>query len=138
MEVLVGQRLDVRIFSQEPLAAEHVNRRDIPSYWGYEVTTAESLEKYLSSTGAFVVATSRRGRPLTLDLLEKIGNLGQRDLAVIFGSPTRGVDAFLKEEELNRCCMINSIPHQGTETVRVEEAVLATLALLNLVHPLEE
>jgi predicted SPOUT superfamily RNA methylase MTH1 len=29
--------------------------------------------------------------------------------------------------------MINTIPHQGTETVRVEEAVLASLALLNLV-----
>jgi hypothetical protein len=33
--------------------------------------------------------------------------------------------------------MINTIPHQGTETVRTEEAVFATLALLNLVR-LEE
>lgn len=138
MPVRVGQRLNVRIFSQDPLAAEHVNRKDIPIYWGYEVTRGESLDEHLSSTKAFVIATSRRGRPLTLDLLEMIGNKCQRDLAVIFGSPTRGVDAFLKREELNRCCMINSIPHQGCETVRVEEAVWATLALLNLVHPLEE
>jgi len=29
--------------------------------------------------------------------------------------------------------MINTIPRQGTETVRTEEAVIATLALLNLV-----
>ena len=30
--------------------------------------------------------------------------------------------------------MINTIPHQGTETFRLEEAVFATLALLNLVR----
>jgi hypothetical protein len=33
---------------------------------------------------------------------------------------------------MDRYEMINTIPHQGTETVRVEEAVFATLALLNL------
>jgi predicted SPOUT superfamily RNA methylase MTH1 len=137
-EVEVGQRLNVRIFSQSPLAAEHVNRNEIPDYWGYEVIVSRSLEDYLTSTDAFVVATSRQGRSVTPELLERIGANSQEGLAVVFGSPAHGVDKFLSREKLDRCCMINSIPHQGTKTVRLEEAVFATLALLNLMHPVEE
>ena len=132
----VGQRLNVRIFSHEPLAAEPVDPKDIPHYWGYETEIVESLEGYLAAKheqGGYVVLTSRYGKALTPEILSKIGQQGQkRDLAVVFGSPSRGVDAFLSKESMDRYEMINTIPHQGTETVRVEEAVFATLALLNL------
>ncbi len=131
----VGQRLNIRIFSRNPLAAEPVDRKEIPQYWGYETEVVESLENYLGSQNANVLLTSRKGKVVTPELL---GELGQkRDLAVVFGSPAYGVDAFLSKAAVDRYCMINTIPHQGTETVRVEEAVFATLALLNLVR-LEE
>ena len=131
----VGQRLNIRIFSRNPLAAEPVDRKEIPQYWGYETEVVESLEKYLGSMDANVLLTSRKGKVVTPKLL---GELGQkRDLAVVFGSPAHSVDAFLSKAAVDRYCMINTIPHQGTETVRVEEAVFATLALLNLVR-LEE
>ncbi len=125
-----GQRLNIRIFSRNPLAAEPVDRKEIPQYWGYETEAAESLETYLGSTEAFVVLTSRKGKAVTPKLLGELGH--KRDLAVAFGSPANGVDAFLSKEAVDRYCMINTIPHQGTETVRVEEAVFASLALLNL------
>jgi len=128
-----GKRLSVRIFSLDPLAAEPVGRKEIPLYWGYETEVVGSLEDYLGSTDAFVLLTSRKGKPITAELLHEIGKAGQCDLAVVFGSPARGVDAFLSKKLMDRCCMINTIPQQGTETVRVEEAVFATLALLNLV-----
>jgi predicted SPOUT superfamily RNA methylase MTH1 len=132
----VGQRLNVRIFSHEPLAAEPVDSKDIPHYWGFETEIVESLEGYLAAKheqGGYVVLTSRYGKGLTPEILSKMGQHGQkRDLAVVFGSPSRGVDAFLSKESMDRYEMINTIPHQGTETVRVEEAVFATLALLNL------
>lgn len=130
-----GQRLNIRIFSQNPLAAEPVDRKDIPEYWGYETEVVKSLEDYLNSKAALVLLTSRKGRILNPGILQKIGEeIGQkRNLAVVFGSPAYGVDAFLSKEALERYSMINTIPHQGTETVRVEEAVFATLALLNLV-----
>jgi predicted SPOUT superfamily RNA methylase MTH1 len=131
----VGQRLNIRIFSRNPLAAEPVDRKEIPQYWGYETEVVDSLENYLGSRNANVLLTSRKGKVVTPELL---GELGQkRDLAVVFGSPAYGVDAFLSKAAVDRYCMINTIPHQGTETVRVEEAVFATLALLNLVR-LEE
>jgi predicted SPOUT superfamily RNA methylase MTH1 len=127
----VGQRLNIRIFSRNPLAAEPVDRKEIPQYWGYEIEIVDSLENYLGSLEVPVLLTSRKGRVVTPKLL---GELGQkRDLAVVFGTPAYGVDAFLSKAAVDRYCMINTIPHQGTETVRVEEAVLATLALLNLV-----
>jgi len=129
----MGQRQNVRIFSLDPLAAEPVGKKEIPLYWGYETEVVGSLEDYLGSTNAFVLLTSRKGEPLTTGLLQKLGRAGNSDLAVVFGSPARGVDAFLSKKLMDRCCMINTIPHQGTETVRVEEAVFATLALLNLV-----
>jgi hypothetical protein len=128
-----GQRLSVRIFSLDPLAAEPVGQKEIPLYWGYETEVVGSLENYLGSTDAFVLLTSKKGTPLTTELLGKIGRAGQSDLAVVFGSPARGVDAFLSKKLMDRCCMMNTIPQQGTQTVRVEEAVFATLALLNLV-----
>lgn len=130
----VGQRLNVRIFSHEPLAAEPVDQKDIPHYWGFETEIVESLEGYLASkSDAQIVLTSRSGKAVTPEILQKLGQSGQkRDLAVVFGSPARGVDAFLSKESMDRYEMINTIPHQGTETVRVEEAVFATLALLNL------
>ena len=122
----------------EPLAAEPVDPKDIPHYWGYETEIVESLEGYLAAKheqGGYVVLTSRYGKGLTPEILSNMGHIGQkRDLAVVFGSPARGVDAFLSKESMDRYEMINTIPHQGTETVRVEEAVFATLALLNLVR----
>jgi hypothetical protein len=132
----VGQRLNVRIFSHNPLAAEPVDQKEIPHYWGYGTEVVESLEGYLASRDdAQVVLASRNGKAITPEILQSLGQLGQkRDLAVVFGSPSRGVDAFLSKETMDRYDMINTIPHQGTETVRVEEAVLATLALLNLVR----
>ncbi len=131
----VGQRLNVRIFSLNPLAAEPVDRREIHLYWGYETEVVESLEKTLGSRDAFVLLTSRKGETLTPGLLQKVGKSGQkRDLDVVFGTPARGVDAFLSNSCMDRYCMINTIPQQGTATVRVEEAVAATLALLNLVR----
>ncbi len=131
-----GQRLNVRIFSLDPLAAEPVDQNEIPHYWGYETIVVDDLEEYLQSTDARLVVASRKGRPATPDLLENMAI--HRNLVTIFGSPARGVDRFLSDEMMDRCCVINTIPHQGTETVRVEEAIFATLALFNLVRSLEE
>ena len=134
-KIPVGQRLNVRIFSHNPLAAEPVDQKEIPHYWGYETEVADSLEDYLASKDdPLVVLTSRNGKAITPEILSKLGQSGQkRDLAVVFGSPARGVDAFLGKEAMDRYEMINTIPHQGTQTVRVEEAIFATLALLNLI-----
>lgn len=135
----MGQRLSVRIFSRKPLAAEPVDQKDIPLYWGYETEAAESLDKALHSRQeSLVILTSRWGRPASPQVLQELAQTGKkRNLAVVFGSPARGLDAFLSAKAIGRYEMINTIPHQGTETVRLEEAVFSSLALLSLM-PMED
>ena len=133
-----GQRLNVRVFSLKPLAAEPVDRSEIPHYWGYETEVIPDLDEHVRSSGRLVVATSRLGTPATPDLLARVVRQGQgRGLELVYGSPARGVDAFLSSETMEGCCVINTIPHQGTETVRLEEAILATLSQVNLMRSLE-
>jgi hypothetical protein len=54
----------------------------------------------------------------------------------LFGAPSRGLHEIAKDEglKLNELVdiIVNTIPKQGTETVRTEEALLATLAVLNV------
>jgi predicted SPOUT superfamily RNA methylase MTH1 len=134
----VGQRLNVRVFSLKPLAAEPVDRSEIPHYWGYETEVIPNLDEHVRSSDRLVVATSRQGTTATPDLLGQTARQGRkRGLEVVFGSPARGVDAFLSSETMEGCCVINTIPHQGTETVRLEEAIVATLSQVNLMRSLE-
>ena len=138
MRFSAGQRLNVRIFSLKPLAAEPVDLSEIPHYWGYETEVIQNLDDHVRSTDRVVVATSRHGKPATPDLLRQTVRAGRRrGLEVAFGSPARGVDAFLSSETMEGCCVINTIPHQGTETVRLEEAIVATLSQVNLMRSLE-
>jgi len=133
-----GQRLNVRVFSLKPLAAEPVDRSEIPHYWGYETEVIPNLDEHVRSTDKLVVATSRHGTQADPDLLARIVRVGgERGLELVYGSPARGVDAFLSSETMEGCCMINTIPHQGTETVRLEEAIFATLSQVNLMRSLE-
>lgn len=134
----VGQRLNVRVFSLKPLAAKPVDRSEIPHYWGYETEVIPNLDEHVRSSDRLVVATSRQGTTATPDLLGQTARQGRkRGLEVVFGSPARGVDAFLSSETMEGCCVINTIPHQGTETVRLEEAIVATLSQVNLMRSLE-
>jgi hypothetical protein len=55
---------------------------------------------------------------------------------VAFGAPSRGLHEIVKEEgaklEAIVDFVVNTIPQQGTATVRTEEALLASLAILNV------
>ena len=86
----------------------------------------------------FVVMTSRHGKSLP-GVLGKLKNRWRnaRRVLVAFGSPKEGLTAILKRGKIKirdvADVIINTIPQQGTETVRTEEAVYATLALLNTI-----
>ena len=84
-----------------------------------------------------VLGTSRLGTPLH----EVLGEFWRAvrdasELLVVFGSPSEGLYDIASREgfELDEACdfVLNTIPGQGVATVRTEEAVLATLAILNL------
>jgi len=56
---------------------------------------------------------------------------------VAFGAPTQGLQEIVAQENLRldevADFTVNTIPDQGTETVRTEEALYASLAVLNTI-----
>lgn len=140
-----GTRVTVKIVSnQDNLRAVLVNPDEIPIYWGYKVTISKNPLGKMIKKGSFdlVIATSKYGEPLIKvkdELLERWRK--SRSVLIAFGSPTQGLYEIIRQEglELSELSdyIINVVPRQATETVRTEEALYATLAILNfLTEPL--
>ncbi|NOQ29241.1 MAG: hypothetical protein GQ566_03950 [Methanosarcinales archaeon] len=143
-----GERVNVRVTSNKPLKAVPVDDDEIAEYWGYSVARAGTLSEALAPTRTQTrtpglrIATSRYGESIDADLLRKIGaESGSEDVLVVFGAPHKGISEILdeeKKEERGKSFIaefdytLNTLPDQGTETVRLEEAIVATLAILNL------
>ena len=126
-----GERVTVKIFSRDPL---EVKMTDRPlRYWGYSVQVVDGIADALNG---LVVATSRRGRPISRAVCNEITKRGAKVMTFIFGAPNRGLDALFQEAGLSledvADFVVNTIPDQGTETVRTEEAILATLSVFNI------
>lgn len=139
-----GERVNVQVTSNKPLKAVPVDDDEITGYWGYSVARAGSLSGALTQTQTpgLRIATSRYGESIDADLLRKIGaESGSEDVLVVFGAPHKGISEIMdeeKREEREKSFIaefdytLNVLPDQGTATVRLEEAIVATLAILNL------
>ena len=83
------------------------------------------------------IATARLGDKFN-DVAGAIGKKWStaQHILVAFGAPSRGLHEIAKEEgaklEAIVDFVVNTIPEQGTATVRTEEALLASLAILNV------
>ena len=131
-----GKKVNVKFTSTHPrLRAMEAKELDIFEYWGYEVKEVPSIVKLLSGIEkTTVIATSRKGgfiKNNEAKLAESIKN--SKNVLVIFGSPKHGVHEIIAKENssIKPEFMVNMFPNQATETVRLEEAVLGTLAILN-------
>lgn len=121
-----GARVTVRVISTNPLVVEEDKPEE---YWGYRVRIDE-LKNVLKRRN--VVVTSRRCD------VPKIEDIKRDDVTFVFGSPVEGVFEIMKRlgiEWKGECW--NTIPMQGVETVRLEEAIFATLSILNYVRWVE-
>ena len=116
------------------------NREEIEAYWGYTVTPSKVSFGQLAKSYSYdlVIATSKMGTPLTQvadELAERWKKAGK--IVVAFGAPTQGLQEIVAQEKVSLDKVadftVNTIPDQGTETVRTEEALYATLALLNII-----
>jgi predicted SPOUT superfamily RNA methylase MTH1 len=139
-ELPLNTRVTVRVtkLGKHPRASL-VNRDDIEVYWGYRVTVSDVPFGQLVKNQPFdlVIATSRYGTPFTevADELTKYWKKSHKIL-VAFGAPAQGLYEILARENLKLDKVahfaVNTIPNQGTETVRTEEALYASLAILNI------
>lgn len=134
-----GERLTVRLgkrLSKNLRAVIPVNREEISEYWGFEVTHAETLGEAINELkAACVIGTSRHGQNL-YEGIERIKSNNPSSVAVAFGGPYWGLNEICRRQgadvEKLFDVVVNTIPQQGTSTVRTEEALIASLALLNV------
>jgi predicted SPOUT superfamily RNA methylase MTH1 len=109
-------------------------------YWGYKTSyDQETLKNSLKSINPdFVLITTKYGHDISsmfTDLRSEFEKY--RTVAILFGSPYNGIseDLFKSIQDSSaNIIKVNSIPHQGTETVRTEEALISTLAILNIIY----
>ncbi|BEP17534.1 putative RNA uridine N3 methyltransferase [Pyrofollis japonicus] len=128
-------RVLVRIESLNPPRLSMVNSTSI--YAGYSVGIEDSLKSLIRRyRGSFIIATSRRGKIINQAVIERTKAACRKGILVLFGAPDKGLYEIADLEGINLDesvnVVINTIPNQGTRTVRVEEAISATLAILNL------
>jgi methyltransferase len=137
-----GKKVNVKFTATYPnLKAIEATEQDIFDYWGYEVKEVPSLSKLLTSVEKTeAIITSRRGsyfKNIEARLVERAKNV--QNILVVFGAPRHGIHDLLTNEgaSINPYeFVVNMFPNQGAETVRLEEAVLGSLAILNNSLPL--
>jgi len=136
------ERVTIRLIRISPqLQGERLEPTRLPIYWGFKVTrTNLTLGRLIRSRSQDLrISTSRRGK-VVRDVLNDLTvrwKSSQRPI-VVFGSPSEGVPEILAKEgaDLGKVFdfNLNMIANQGVETVRTEEAVLATMSILNLLE----
>jgi predicted SPOUT superfamily RNA methylase MTH1 len=123
---------------QKQFLAILVSREKPKTYWGYKVATSNVPLGQLVKRRGFdlVIMTSRMGKAI-IEVMEKLREKWKvsDNVLVAFGAPAQGLYEILAHERLKleevSHFILNTIPCQGTKTVRTEEAIYTTLAILN-------
>ena len=150
MSAAEGERVTVRISSRRPVRAKLVDG-PLP---GLSVERTDLSAALGREDAGVTIASSRYGERLTVGRLETLAGCVDRDgMTVAFGAPERGLpeilgietsavaspkDAGDGDERVEPTgdpgfdLWLNTVPDQGSEVVRTEEAMFATLACLSL------
>jgi predicted SPOUT superfamily RNA methylase MTH1 len=150
LDIGVGQLVDhsealsertptlLRIIETNPkIRVEPIKRHEIDRYWGFEVERITDLVERLEKSSQMTrIIFSRNASPydrLENEIISTVSNT--KSILGVFGGPKHGVSELLPAEKeaikKNSDFRVNTILKQGTETVRLEEAVIASLALIN-------
>jgi hypothetical protein len=133
------ERLTLQVINLgDQVEVQPVNRDAIPTYWGYKVKTEKRPFSQIARDEDFElrIATARIGSNFN-DVTDQIRKKWQdsKQILIAFGAPTRGLHEIVadQDQQLEQLVdfTINTIPNQGTATVRTEEALIASLAILN-------
>ncbi len=135
-----GDLILVKIVSLQPVILDVVEPGSV--YRGYRIEVHDSFSGLARrlSRGYYRVAASRHGKVYTEALRDvKQGCEKSERVVLLFGSPREGLREIAEREGVKLeevvDAIVNTVPLQGTRTVRTEEAVWATLAALNQALP---
>lgn len=110
-----------------------VRKNELTGYWGYDVEFVPSLFGLIRNDNYKVVITSKEGKFFRIT---DLNDIRKREILLLFGSPKIGIRKILESEKIDfgqnlNDYTFNMFPYQGTNTVRLEEAVLGTLSIVN-------
>jgi hypothetical protein len=137
-----GERVAVRISSREPVRARIVDE-PLPGFVVERADLADALDR---PDAGVRIATSRHGTALSTAALPGLaGRVAAEGATIAFGAPGRGLPDVLDVPVETLAApdadggptagfdrWLNTIPRQGSEVVRTEEAMFASLAPLSL------
>jgi len=129
----IGKRVTVQFKTGHPdFSVKEIQKNEAPVYWGYTVKERASLFSLLTEWQGNTIITSRKGKTATKEQLSKYLN-SDIPILVVFGSPEKGVHEILggKMKNIQNAKTLNFFPNQATETVRLDEALLGTLSIIN-------
>jgi hypothetical protein len=129
----VGKRVTVQFKTGYPdFSIKEIQKNESLTYWGYTVKERANLFSLLTEWRGNTIITSRKGKTATKEQLSKYLNT-DIPMLVVFGSPQKGVHEILggKLKNVQNAKTLNFFPNQATETVRLEEALLGTLSIIN-------
>jgi len=129
----IGKRVTVQFKEGYPkFSVKEIDKNEISTYWGYSVKERANLFSLLNEWKGNIIITSRKGKTATKEQISKYTKSEQPTL-IVFGSPEKGVHEILggRIKNIQNSKILNFFPDQATQTVRLEEALLGTLAIIN-------
>jgi len=129
----IGKRVTVQFKEGYPkFSVKEIEKSEVPDYWGYSVKERANLFSLLNEWKGNIIITSRKGKTATKEQISKYTKSDQVTL-IVFGSPEKGVHEILrgKMKNVQNAKTLNFFPDQATQTIRLEEALLGTLAIIN-------
>ena len=135
-KVKSGTRIAIQIKTIQPeLTAKEISRDSIKDYWGYSVKERSNLLSVLLTWKGKVILTSKKGKNFSILDTKKIIDSNEPTL-IVFGTTNKGVYDILGSDikKIQNTNVFNFFPNQGTQTIRLEEAILGTLSIINIIN----
>ena len=128
-----GVRIAVKIMDVKPkFTIKEISREDVKDYWGYKVKERGNLFSTLSSWTGKIILTSKKGRIFTAHDTKKFIKSND-SILLVFGTTNKGIHEILGTDikKVQNSKILNFFPNQATQTVRLEEAILGILSVIN-------
>jgi hypothetical protein len=130
------KRITVQIKTVSPIITiKEISKNEVKQYWGYAVKERPQLIKILEEWNGNILLTSRKGKEATLKQVQEYAK-SEKPLLLVFGAPDRGLYEILgkKITQIQNAKTLNFFASQATETVRMDEAMLGILSILNFAN----
>ncbi|MDC0159604.1 hypothetical protein OAJ55_02840, partial [Candidatus Nitrosopelagicus sp.] len=129
----IGKRVIVKVKESFPnFIVFDIEKDQILNFWSYNVKHGGNLFSLLTEWKGPKILTSRKSKKIKNEDMQKILS-SKEEILVVFGTTDKGIHEMLdkKINNIQNFKAWNFFPQQGTETVRLEEAVLGCLSIIN-------